>query len=81
MSFFGAMRILVATRTDAPDTVDREIPPEMVPGTWAAWAKPAGRDHPWVTRLGDACRTAAGREGRLVEITERGRSWFICLEP
>jgi hypothetical protein len=80
MSFFGAVRILLATGSGLPDPAEREAPPAMAPGTWAAWANGDARDRSRGARLGDACRTGAGRDGRLVEITERGRSWLVCLE-
>ncbi len=84
MSFFGAVRLLVASRSGLPMApaapARTELPPEMARGSWAAWALASRVPARGAVRVGDACRTGAGREGRFVEIVEGDRRMLICQE-
>ncbi len=82
MSFHGAIRLLVmGWKRDGDAAAHGEIP-ESRPGAFAAWAgsEPdpvtsgaAASDAP-----GDACLTADGRPGRLVEEVNGGRLALVC---
>jgi hypothetical protein len=80
MSFFGAVRLLVTTwRQPHGPAADGDLP-EIRRGAWAAHAHAEAGGRARRAGLGDACRTGARREGRLVEIIERGRSVLVCQE-
>jgi len=80
MSFFGAVRLLVTTwRQPHLPAADGDLP-EIRRGVWAAHAHAQAGRRARRAGLGDACRTGAGQEGRLVEIIERGQSVLVCQE-
>lgn len=80
MSFAGAVRLAIDGRpAPAAPPRDDEVPPEVFPGAWAAWAAASPPDPAPAPALGALCFGRDGREGRLVEIEEGPRSFTVCV--
>jgi hypothetical protein len=82
MSFHGAVRMVLVAwthrRADESTEGRKSLLSEIPPGRFEAWGRESSRRPPVAAGPGSACRTADGRDGRLVEVREQGRTTLVC---